>query len=218
MKKLIIYGIGSFAEYVAYAFENDSEYKVVGFCIEKKLLEKAEFSELPLVAFENIAEIFSPEEHSIFIAVGDNIIRERFLTLTKAMNYPIATFISSQCSKWENLIIGDNCFVDEGCIIQPFVKILNNCILFAAEIGHHSIIQSNTLISGAITGGNVTIGEFCNIGLKSAIKQNLTIGKHAVIGMGCIIEANVRDREVYSHKGTKKRNITSDQLGNRFLK
>ena len=36
-KKLIIYGTGSFAEYVSYVFENDSPYEVCGFCMESSV-------------------------------------------------------------------------------------------------------------------------------------------------------------------------------------
>ena len=218
MKNLIIYGIGSFAEYVAYAFNNDSKYTVKAFCSEKELLQTKTFANLPLIDFDKIIKLYPPENHFIFIAIGNNYLREKFYIQANEMKYEFANYISSQCSKWENLKVGNNCFIDEGCILQPVVSIAYNCVLFAAEIGHHTKINQNTLVSGAITGGNVIIGAFCYVGLKSAIKQNLSIGNHAVIGMGCIIEKNVLDYEVYSHKGTKKRSITSDQLGNRFLK
>ena len=56
-EKLIIYGIGKFAEYVAYAFDQDSEYKVVAFSVEKKLKTSNLFSGKPLIEFEKLQEL-----------------------------------------------------------------------------------------------------------------------------------------------------------------
>jgi len=215
-KKLIVYGIGSYAEYVAYAFDHDSEYGVVCFCIEERLKTANEIFGKPLESFENIEELYNPQLHSMFIAIGNNDLRAQFYKAAK-IKFNVVSYVSSQTRKSSNLKHGENCFIDEGCIIQPFVTIEDNCILFAADIAHHSTIKSHCLVSGAITGGNVTIGEYSYIGMKAALKQNVTLGSHNVIGMGCNIEGDTDDYAVYSHKGTVKRTITSDRLGNRFL-
>jgi len=216
-KKLIVYGIGSYAEYVAYAFDHDSEYEVVCFCIEERLKTANEIFGKPLESFENIEELYNPQLHSMFIAIGNNEFRTRLYKQIKK-EFALASYISSQARTSKNLISGENCFIDEGCIIQPFVKIGDNCILFAADVAHHTKIESHCLISGAITGGNVVIGEFSYLGMKSAIKQNIKVGEHNVIGMGCNIEKDTSPYAVYSNKGTTERKITSDRLGNRFLR
>ena len=217
-KKLLIYGIGKFAQYVHYVFENDSKYEVIAFCIEEKLLERENFDDKPLRKFESIENEFSTESHSIFIAVGNNEVRKRLFLDAKTKGYNIARYISSKCRYWENLEVGENIFIDEGCVLQPFVKIKDNSILFTSDLGHHTDIGKHSLLSGSKTGGNVRIGENCYIGLNASIKQNIVIADNTVVGMGCAIEKDTKVNEVYSNNGTIKRQINSKQLGNRFLK
>ena len=217
-KKLIIYGIGKFAEYVNYVFENDSEYEVIAFCIEEKFLEFNSFNNKPVLEFEAIDSIYPPDVHSLFIAVGNNDIRKKIFDQSVLKGYSLASYISSKSKFWNNLVTGSNVFIDEGCILQPFIKISDNCIIFTSSLGHHTTIGKNSLLSGSKTGGNVTIGENCYVGLNASIKQNINIGNNTIIGMNCAIESDTDEFAVYSNKGTIKRKLNSQQLGNRFLK
>lgn len=217
-KKLIIYGIGNFAEYVQYVFQNDSEFEVCGFCIEEKFLKTSELYNKPIVSFEGIEHKYPPEEYYMFIAVGNNIIREKNFEAAKRKNYQIASYISNRAAVWDNLKYGENTFIDEGCTVQPFVKIGQNCILFASNIAHHTTIGNHSLVSVCTTGGNVQIGNNCFIGMNSTIKQNIKIADNSILGMGCIIENNTEEGAVFTNKGTLKRSTSYDQIAHRFLK
>ena len=218
-KKLIIYGIGRFAEYVKYVFEQDSEYKVEAFCIEKALFDSITWkSELPLISLENFLQENSVGDQSVFVAVGNNVIRKRIYEEFKSHNYRMANYVSSKSAHWENLKLGENIFIDEGCVLQPFIEISDNSILFTSQIGHHTQIGKHSLISGAKTGGNVKIGENCYVGLNASIKQNISVADNSIVGMGCIIEKDTAINEVYTHKGTIKRNIDATQISSRFLR
>src|SRR5690606_4756012 len=100
---------------------------------------------------------------------------------------------------------GENVFISEDTAIQPFVEIGNNTILIGARIGHHSIIGSNVLLSLSFVGANCKIGNNSFIGLNSAIKPGVSIGNFNIIGMGCNIIKNTKDREVYSAPKAQKR-------------
>ena len=129
----------------------------------------------------------------------------------------MANYVSSKSAHWENLKLGENIFIDEGCVLQPFIEIGDNSILFTSQIGHHTHIGKHSLISGAKTGGNVKIGDNCYVGLNASIKQNISVADNSMIGMGCIIEKDTGLSEVYTHKGTIKRSISSTQISSRFL-
>ncbi|BAO76982.1 hypothetical protein [Winogradskyella sp. PG-2] len=42
-----------------------------------------------------------------------------------------------------------------------------------------------------MTSGNVTIGEGCEIGTGSLIKNNITIGNNTFIGMGSVVTKDI---------------------------
>lgn len=208
-KKLVIYGVGRFAEYASFVFENDDKYEVVGFCMETSYLEKfPDMKNKGIFSFETIEDRFLPQEHDLFIAVGNNLIRERIYITAKDKGYKLATYISSEAKYWNNLKIGDNCFVGEGSVLQPFTEIGNNSILFSARTGHHSNIGHHVLLSACLLGGNVKIGDYSFLGLHSTVKENTMIGNKNIIGMGVVIAKDTEPNEIYSAPPAKKRNIT----------
>lgn len=209
--------MGRFAEYVRYVFDEDSSYKVIGFCIERSYSNKNEFNDLPLYAFEDLDIIFSTEDISLFIAVGQNSLREKFFVEGINKGFTMATYVSGKAQTWPNLIIGQNCFIGEGSVIQPFVSIGNNSIHFGSRIGHHSIIMDHTLLSGTTIGGNTRIGKGSYLGLNSTVQQNILIGARNIIGMNVSIEAHTEESSVYTHKGSQKRSLSYEQVNKRFL-
>ena len=55
----------------------------------------------------------------------------------KALGYELITYVSSKAMSWRTCPIGDNCFVFEANVIQPFVRIGNDVILWSGNhIGH----------------------------------------------------------------------------------
>lgn len=216
-KKLIIFGIGGFAEYVQYVFEEDSPYQVIGFTVEKSFSDATQFNKLPLYHFEVLEKNIPPDSVNLFIAVGQNDVRKRIFEKCLGNGYTMATYISSKAQTWPNLELGQNCFIGEGSVIQPFVKIGNNSIHFGSRIGHHSVVGNHTLLSGTTIGGSTVIGEESYLGLNSTVQQNIVVAPKNIIGMNVSIEENTSGNSVYTHKGSQKRNLTYDQVSQRFL-
>lgn len=219
--KTVIYGIGSFADYVSYVLSHDSNYKIMAFCIESNLLKSniSGFGDLPIIAFETVEILYPPNEYKMFIAVGDNEVRERIFYQAKEKGFTLLSYISSKSIFWDNLKYGENVFISEDTGIQPFVSIDDNCILMGPKIGHHSQIGKHNLLSCCFIAGNVQISNNCFLGLNSSVKQGVRIGNKNIIGMGCIITKNTNENEVYHNKtSTQKRALTSDHFRNKYLR
>lgn len=214
-QKVVIYGTGSFAQYAAYIISHDRKYSVEGFCIEKEYLRAfvPHFSHLPLIDVSNIQEIFSPRIYKLFVAVGNNLVRERLYKSLKRKDYSFISYISGKSNVFDDLTCKENVFISEDCGIQPFVEIGNNTIVLGSKIGHHSVIGDNVLLSCCYIGGSSRIGNNTFIGLNATIKQNTIVAENNVIGMGCAITNNTKDGEVYScGKSTIRRIVTSERL------
>ena len=219
--KVVIYGIGKLAEYMSYIISQDSVHKVSAFCIEADLkIENVQnLGGLPIVDFENLEQNFPPDEYQLCIAIGNNWVRERIFKISKRKSYSFISYLSSKATLWENLKSGENVFIGEGSIVQPFVSIGDNTIVLGAKIGHHSIIGNNVLLSGCYLAGNVKIEDNSFLGLNSTVKQNIIISRNNIIGMGSNITKNTNDGEVYSNeKTTRKRIISSERFKNKYLR
>lgn len=218
-KKLIIYGIGKFTDYIKYAFQHDSSYEVMAQCLESNYLNKITPPEdsLPIVNFEDLNSSYPPDEYDLFIAVGNDSIRERLFESAKNKGYKLASYLSSKATYWDNMEIGENVFISEDSAMQPFVKIGNNTMIIGARIGHHCMIGSNVLLSLTFLGANVIIGDNSFLGLNSAVKPGIRIGDKNIIGMGCNILKDTKEGEVYTAAKTSKRGLTYFDLSDKYL-
>lgn len=188
-QKLIIVGDSAFAEIAYEYFTHDSDYDVVAFSVERDYLKRHALFELPVVAFEDLASLYSPESHSIFVAATYtqfNRLRTRLAKEAKAKGYLLASYISSSAFVWRNVTFGEHCFVFEDNTLQPFVTIGNNCVLWSGNhIGHHSHVKDNCFISShVVISGFCEIGENCFIGVNASIGNNVNIGRDNWIAPG----------------------------------
>lgn len=202
MNKIIIFGTGDIAQLANYYFTIDSEYEVVGFCVDEDYKFSNEFENKPLVSFEKVKEFYPPEEYQMFIALSYaqmNKLREEKYIQAKNKGYYLVNYISSKCSFLTQFEIGDNCFILEDNTIQPFVKLGSNITLWSGNhIGHHSNVKDNVFISShVVISGHCTIEENSFLGVNSTIGHNVTIAADSLIGAGSIITKNTLQEGVY---------------------
>lgn len=195
MRSVVIYGLGKMAEFIYYSFRNDSDYEVVAFCADDQYLSdtRADLFGCPILSFHEVLTLFPPGDCLLHIAIGRNSAREIIFERAKTAGYSFANYICSKASVWPDLVVGENVFIDQASVIQPFVTIGNNCMLIGARIGHHSTIEDHVLLSGTSLAGNVTIGRNSFLGLNSSIKEGVVVGSHNTVSAGVFIVKNTCD-------------------------
>jgi sugar O-acyltransferase (sialic acid O-acetyltransferase NeuD family) len=213
----VIFGTGAFAEVASFYFTHDSEYEVAGFTVDASHLDRDELGGLPVVAFEEVVDLFGPDDADMFVAIGYagvNRVRADRYARAKEMGYTLATYVSSRATTWPGLEIGDNCFVFEDNTIQPFTRIGNDVVLWSGNhIGHHSTIGDHCFVtSHVVVSGNVTIGPYCFLGVNATIRDSIQIGEACVIGAAAVIMKSTADREVYVAERTRPAERSSDEI------
>lgn len=189
---LVLIGDGLFADIAYEYFTHDSNYRVVGFSVDRAYLREPTKFGLPVVAFEDITQHFAPQTHAFHAAItyGQlNRVRERFYRQAKALGYHPASYISSRAFVWRNVRLGEHCFIFEDNTIQPFVSLGDNVVLWSGNhIGHHSTIGSHVFIaSHAVISGCCDIGDHEFIGVNATMANNLQIGPDCVLGAGAVV-------------------------------
>lgn len=200
-RKLIIIGDTAFAEIAYEYFTHDSEYEVVGFSVEREFLKRDSLFNLPVVEFESVETRFTPSDHSFFAAnvyTQKNQLRLRLYRAAKQKGYAPASYVSSHAFVWRNCNIGEHCFIFENNVVQPFVTIGDNVVLWSGNhIGHHSTIMNHCFVSShVVVSGFCRIGESCFMGVNSTVANNLNIGDHCIVGAGALILSDVPDNQV----------------------
>jgi sugar O-acyltransferase (sialic acid O-acetyltransferase NeuD family) len=201
-RKLVIVGDSAFAEVAYEYFTYDSEYEVVAFSVEKDYINKNSLFGIPVVTFESLEEVYNPREHEIFVAIVYtqlNRLRTRLCNQAKDKGYKLASYISSKAFVWRNVKLGEHCFIFENNVIQAFVQLGTNVMLWSGNhIGHHSIIQDNCFFSShVVISGFVDVGKNCFFGVNSTISNNLKIEKDCWIGPSVTITKDTKVGEIY---------------------
>lgn len=201
-KPLIIVGDSAFAEVAFEYFSCDSEYEVVAFSVEKKFLTKSSLCDLPIVAFEDLANIYNPDDYHVYVAVtygSLNRVRARLVAEVKDAGFSLASYVSSRAHVWRNANIGEHCFIFEENVVQPFVKIGNNVVIWSGNhIGHHSLIEDNCFIaSHVVISGYSVIGKNSFLGVNSTISNNVTVAHDNWIGPSVTISADTNPGDMY---------------------
>jgi sugar O-acyltransferase (sialic acid O-acetyltransferase NeuD family) len=219
VKKLIIFGLSNIAECAYEYFTHDSNYEVCAFSVDANYIDdtKKELFGLPIVALEDIVNLYPPQQHDIFVAVGSqklNRLRTEKAKEVQNLGYGLASYISSRTFIWPNVEIGEHAFIQEDNTIQPFVKIGSNVVLWAGNhIGHASVIEDNCFItSHVVISGHCYIGKNSFIGVNAALADTVKVGSDNFIGMGVNIVRNTKDDQVYKPAKSELSNIGAQKF------
>lgn len=206
MDKVIVFGVGAISDVITYYIRRDCAYEICGYCLDKKYITEQNYNGLSVVDFEKVKEIYPPSEYKMAVLVGYqrmNKFREEHFLAAKEKGYTCISYISKNaaCDTQE---IGENNFILDMSIIQPFVKIGDNNIIWSgSHIGHHSRIGNNTFLASPKISGMVEIGDNSFIGVNVPLGDNLKIGKACVIGAGSVVLKNIPDGTILANQQSK---------------
>jgi sugar O-acyltransferase (sialic acid O-acetyltransferase NeuD family) len=215
-RPIVIFGNGDIAEIAKYYFETDAGRTVAGFVVDGQYMTGPSFLDLPLVAFEQIGEMFSPDTFDMFIALSYskmNSVRSEKFAQAKSRGYRLANYISSRATVLSDLR-GENLFILEDNVIQPFVNMGSNVTLWSGNhIGHHSTIEDDVFItSHVVVSGGVTVGAKSFLGVNATIRDHVIIGHHSLIGAGSLITESTEPFGVYTAPVATKSNVPSNRI------
>lgn len=195
-RKLILLGDSAFAEIAFEYFTHDSNYEVVAFAVERAYLMRPEMFGRPVVALEDLTSKYAPRDHSFYAAIVYtqlNRLRARLYRTAKEMGYSPASYVSPRAFLWRNAKLGEHCFVFENNVIQPFVTVGDNVVLWSGNhIGHHTKIGDHIFISShVVISGFCDIGPNCFMGVNATLGNNVTVGTDCLLGAGAVVTKHV---------------------------
>ncbi len=213
--EVVIYGIGPFAKLLHYYLTNDSDYEVVAFCADEAYIKEKEFCGLPVVAFEEIENIYSPEKYKMLVAVGYSKMRNRKIMFekAKAKNYVLVNYIHSSVINHE-LKLGENNIILAGCVIEPNVEIENNNVIWSMTLlGHDCKIENHNYISAqCLIAGDTKIKNLCFIGNGTTMINRVVIENETYLVAGTNLRKNTKEYGMYMGNPAKFLKLNSSGI------
>jgi len=216
-RKVVLFGTGDFARIACVYLEEDSPHEVVAFTVDGQYLDGEPLLDREVVAFESVQERFPPDEYAMFVAVGFSRVnqgRAEVYEQAKAKGYELISYVSSKADVLARVEIGDNTFVFEENVLQPFVTVGSNVVLWSGNhIGHDSTIGDHCFVaSHAVISGNCTLGEYSFVGVNATFRDGVTVAPKCIIGAGALIMKDTEEGAVHSVRGTQAMDRKSWEL------
>lgn len=201
-KKLVLIGAGEQALLANEYFTHDSDYDVVAFSVERQYLNEPMLEGKPVVPYEELEQRYPASAYSAFVAIPSsqlNRLRKRFYLELKGKGYHLPSYVSSKAFAWRNVKIGENSFIFENNVLQPYVEVGNNVILWSGNhVGHRTIIRDHVFIaSHAVISGYCDIGEGSYLGVNCTLNDGIKIAPSCLIGSGALIVKDTEPEKIY---------------------
>ncbi|WP_317931650.1 DapH/DapD/GlmU-related protein [Halioxenophilus sp. WMMB6] len=203
---LVIYGNGAMA--ATYASYLQSSYEVVAYTVEDSCCHSNTFCNLPLVAFEALADHYPPQQHRLIVAVGYremNDLRANISQRAWAMGFQPAQFIAPDLWLHTGVSIGQNSVVFDHCSIHCNSRVGDNTFIASGvHIGHDCNIGDNVWInSGVAIAGGVTVGDNCFFGVNASVAHGVVLAPGTFVGANTLVTRNTQANQVVvSEPGT----------------
>jgi sugar O-acyltransferase (sialic acid O-acetyltransferase NeuD family) len=217
MSRVVVFGIGQFAELAHFYLTHDSPHEVVGFTVDGDYLTQDEYLGLPVSPFEQVEDAHAPGDAALFLPISFkrmNHVRAERVQAAKGKGYEIVSYVSSRATTFEGFDCGENCFILEDNTIQPFVTVGANVIMWSGNhIGHHSTIGDHVMVtSQVVISGGCTVEPHCFFGVNATIRDETVIGRETLVGAGVTILADTEPFSVYKAEKAEPAGFRSDQI------
>jgi sugar O-acyltransferase (sialic acid O-acetyltransferase NeuD family) len=217
VKPVVLFGAGKIAEVLLYFFQHHSDREVVACTVDADYAPGAEWSGLPVVPFDRIAETHPPQTHDMFVALGYhdmNALRASRCEQARQLGYTLASYVHPQAGLPADCEYGDNCFIMNNALIHPRVRLGRNVFVWSgAMVGHHSTIGDNCWLTSCCNiSGVVTAGANCFFAVNSTIAHGVTLGDECFVGANALVLKCADAGQVFVAEGAKPFRLNSRQF------
>ncbi len=156
-------------------------------------------AEKKIVLFDDFKKQYSPEKAEIVIAAGEPRTREILFDKVKKEGYHLPNMIHPWAECRKTVTLG------EGNIILAFAYVSasgvtignNNIIMPYAQVSHDNRIGSHCVITSSVNlSGTTIMKDRAYIGTGAKLREGITVGADAIVGMGAVVTKSVDDESV----------------------
>lgn len=191
-KELIIIGAGGHGLVVA-DIAKQNGYQKIAFLDDNK--EKV--YDYPIIG--NSSEAVKYRDSDFFVAIGNNSVREHFVTALEEKDINVISLIHPSSIIAGDVVIGNGTVIMAGAVINCKSKIGKGVILnTGCTVDHENIIGDYVHLSpGCHTSGQVVIQKETWLGTGSIVINNIEICEGCTVGAGCVVISDLSQPGTY---------------------
>jgi len=194
--QLLIIGASGHGKVVADIAIKMKQWEYIAFLDDDSLLHKS--MNIDVIGNCNDIRKFI-NEYEIFIAIGNNKVRENVMRKLEDMGAIIPVLIHPSAIIGEQTVVGFGTVIMAGTVINCCCSIGKGCIInTGSTLDHDNVIDNYVHISpGVNIAGTVRIGKNSWIGIGSIIKNNISITSDCIVGAGAVVVSDIIESGTY---------------------
>ena len=198
MRNVVIFGVGQLAQLASFYLNQQKEYRLVGYTTNDP--QSSVHESFPLVDVAHLADHFDQSVTSVFVAISyhkQNSIRRHHCKALRSQGWNLASIISPTAVVASNCVLGDNLFIAESVVVQPWSQIGDGVVLWSGvQVGHHSVLGDYAFLSaGTVLMGCNTVGTCAHLAGGVTVRDHVTVGNARQISAGEIVLSDLADAE-----------------------
>lgn len=165
--------------------------------------DRAEIYGAHVYRFDDVSSLCGQVE--FVIANGEPAARKTLYMKVKSSGYPFASVVHPACNISETAQTGQGCILFP-CRLYLSAYIGNNVLIEGGvNIGYDAVIGSHSLVNSmAFIGGYAWIGERVYIAPGALLRDRISVGDDAIVGMGAVVVRNVAAEAVVAGNPAKE--------------
>ena len=211
----IVVGTGSHSKPVISLLRRSFKYNIKGlFDTSKDFNKNEKIMDVPVIGCLNQLDKNSfYQDHSFFIAVGDNSIRKKIFDFLNKQELKLPNLIDPTAYIDVSSSLGKANIFFYNSFLGPLVKIgSNNIINTSSIIEHDSTIKSHCHFAPkSLICGNCLIEDLCFIGANATVINNLSISSNNIVGAGSTVIRNITE-SFSTHVGSPANKTSNSKL------
>lgn len=194
MSRLLILGAGGHGKVVAEAAFVSGPWKEIAF-LDGRFPELLRALDWPVIGNDAEANRFMPGYPEIFVAIGDNRLRIRFIESFQNAGFKLPAVVHPMSWVSPSARIGAGSVLVATSVLNAEAVIGQGCIVnTGATVDHNCSIGDGVHVSpGAHIGGDAVIGPRTWIGIGAAIRHGVKIGADVIVGAGAAVVEDLPD-------------------------
>ena len=194
---LIIIGSGGHSNSVIEVIEEDKNYNNIYF-VDDNYEKLKNLSNKKFLGKVKDLKKFKKYSSSVFVALGDNSIRESIIKKVLDYNFKLINVISNTSLVSSSVKLSKGIFIGKSCVINANTKIgkgsiinTNSSIDHDCKIGNFCHIAPGCLLLGGVKISNNTF-----LGARTTVLNNVSIGEESKIGAVSLVNNNLNKYSV----------------------
>lgn len=175
MSRLVIYGAWYFSRVAAEAAQSLG-YQLLG-----------RVDPAPPAQTRVLAAV--PDDCEIFVAIGDNHLRETVALELQRRGRKLATLVHPTAVVSPSASVGDGCYVAELAVVRSNARLDAGVVLQAGAVVSHDVSVERFASFGpnAACASKSHVGARCTVGVGASIRPDIRIGEDSTVAAGAAV-------------------------------